>query len=402
MLLSITTTHQPATDLGYLLHKHPDRVQSFSVPFGEAHVFYPEASTTRCTAALLLEIDPIRLVRGGGASGFALSQYVNDRPYVASSFMSTAIAQVYGTALNGTCRKRPSLVDTPIALEAEIAALPCRGGEALLRRLFEPLGYEVHVKREPLDPEYPAWGNSRYYLLRLDAVTRLVDLLTHLYVLVPVLDDDKHYYVGEDEVKKLLSRGQGWLETHPEQTLIAHRYLKHQRSLTRLALDLLAEDSPEVEDVDARRDAEEEAVEKPLSLHDRRLAAIVDALKARHVSQVADVGCGEGKLLRLLLKDRGFDRILGMDVSYTALEKATRLLKLDRLPAIQRNRIELIQGSVLYRDDRIAGFDAVTLVEVVEHIDPQRLDALSRSVLEFARPATVLITTPNAEYNALF
>src|SRR3954469_19826775 len=102
MLLTITTTHRPATDLGYLLHKRPGSSQSFELAFGRAHVFYPEASEERCTAALLLDLDPVGLVRqrqGPGGAGGLLEQYVNDRPYVASSFLSVAIAQVYGSAL---------------------------------------------------------------------------------------------------------------------------------------------------------------------------------------------------------------------------------------------------------------------------------------------------------------
>jgi 3' terminal RNA ribose 2'-O-methyltransferase Hen1 len=402
MLLSISTTHQSAIDLSYLLHKHPDRVQQFNLSFGKAHVFYSEASETRCTAVLLLEIDPIGLVRGRGKTGFTLAQYVSDRPYAASSFMSTAIAKIYGTALNGRCKQRPKLVETPIPLEAQISALPSRGGEGLIRKLFEPLGYDVSTRREALDSQFPAWGKSRYYVVNLKSEIRLADLLNHLYVLIPVLDDDKHYYVGQDEIKKLLDRGQGWLSTHPEQKLIARRYLKHRWSLAREALDLLAEGTPETEDEVEKREQEEEAVEKPLSLHEQRLESVVELLKARGVSRIVDLGCGEGKLLRHLMADRSFGRIVGMDVSHVALQKASRRLRLDRLPPMQRERIELIQGSLMYKDERIAGFDAAALVEVIEHIDPPRLATVSRAVFEFARPATIVVTTPNADYNTLF
>src|SRR5215207_2366700 len=102
MLLTLTTTHQPATDLGFLLHKHPGRVHSADVRFGTAYVFYPEASAERCTMALLLDIDPIALVRGkGGARDRTLDQYVNDRPYVASSFLSVALRDLFSTAMAG-------------------------------------------------------------------------------------------------------------------------------------------------------------------------------------------------------------------------------------------------------------------------------------------------------------
>src|SRR5690242_19160611 len=199
MLLTITTTHRPATDLGYLLHKNPARAQSFALGFGQVHVFYPEATEERCTAALLLDVDPVALVRKDHGAGFTLEQYVNDRPYVASSFLSVAIAEVFGSALAGRSRDRPELAASEIPISARIAVVPCRGGERLLRRLFEPLGYEVGAEPHLLDETFPGWGASRYYTVMLTACRRLGDLLTHLYVLLPVLDDDKHYWVGDEE-----------------------------------------------------------------------------------------------------------------------------------------------------------------------------------------------------------
>src|SRR6267154_5523204 len=236
MLLTITTTHKPATDLGYLLHKSPFRMHSFEQVFGKVHVFYPETTDERCTAALLLEIDPIGLVRdrrGPSGEGYALEQYVNDRPYAASSFLSVAIGRTFGTAITGKSKERQELADTPLPLEVRIAVLPCRGGESLLRRLFEPLGYVVQADELPLDATFPEWGPSRYFAVTLDRECRLRELLTHLYVLVPVLDDQKHYFVGQEELEKLLKHGEGWLETHPERDTIVRRYLKYRRDLVR-------------------------------------------------------------------------------------------------------------------------------------------------------------------------
>jgi 3' terminal RNA ribose 2'-O-methyltransferase Hen1 len=396
MLLTISTTHQPATDLGFLLHKHPERVQSFDLNFGQAHVFYPEVSNERTTAALLLDIDPIELVRGKG--DFALSQYVNDRPYAASSFLSVAIAQVFGTALSGICKSCPELVQTAIPLTASISALPSRGGEALLQKLFAPLGYELSIERHPLDPAFPEWGDSRYFRVTLSHTIRLADLLAHLYVLIPVLDDEKHYFVGDEEVEKLLRRGEGWLANHPEKELITARYLKHQRSLQRVALARLVEDAPETENGDTA----EEVIEERVNLHQQRLETVVNVLKTSGVTSVVDLGCGEGKLLRYLLKEKQFIRILGMDVSIRSLETAHERLKLEHLPEKQRQRIQLIHGSLMYRDARLEGFDAAALVEVIEHLDPPRLAAFERVVFDFAKPEMVLITTPNREYNVMW
>ena len=405
MLLTIGTTYQPATDLGYLLHKHPARCQSFTLSFGQAHVFYPDATPQRCTAALLLDIDPVRLVRGqkGSSGGFLLQPYINDRPYVASSFLSVAIAQVYGTALAGRSKERPALAQTPIPLRAKVAVVPCRGGEPLLRRLFEPLGYTVTAQRHPLDERFPDWGESRYFTVTLEATCRLSQLLAHLYVLIPVLDDEKHYWVDEAEVEKLLRHGEEWLAAHPARNLIVERYLKRQRRLTHRALSqLLEEDQPDPDAVEALHAREEEAVEARIGLHEQRLGAVVAVLKEAGARRVLDLGCGEGRLLKVLLRDQRFEEIVGLDASYRALEMAQKRLHLDRLPPRVRARIRLIHGSLTYRDERLAGFDAAAVVEVIEHLDPWRLAAFERVVFEFARPRVVVITTPNAEYNVKF
>ena len=405
MLLTLRTTQAPATDLGFLLHKHPEHVHVRDFPFGQALVFYPEASEAACTAAIVLDVDPVGLVRGrgdrgGGPTGSSPDQYVNDRPYVASSHLCVVLARWFNAALGGRCEKRPELVDAALPLEARLSAVPCRGGDAFLRSLFEPLGYAVDAVQHPLDEAMPALGPSRIFTLTIRAACRVVDLLSHLYVLVPVLDDYKHYFVGDDEVDKLLRHGQGWLERHPARDAIVARYLRHQRGLVRDAIArLTAEDEPDEEIAAVARDEAEGSLERPLSLHDRRLDAVVDVLKASGARRVVDLGCGEGKLLRRLLGEPQFTEIVGMDVATRSLDTAEARLKLDRLAPAQRERVRLLHGSLVYRDARLAGFDAAAVVEVIEHLDPPRLRALERVVFEAARPATVAVTTPNAEYN---
>lgn len=402
MLLTITTTHRPANDLGYLLHKHPDRFQSFDLSFGKAHVYYPEVGAERCTACLMLDVDAVGMVRGKNPDqSFLLGQYVNDRPYAASSFMSVAVAQVFGSALQGRCKDRPELVATPIPLEARLDVLSVRGGEPVLRAMFEPLGYEVEAVRHPLDDRFPEWGESPYFAVAVRKTTTLADLLTHLYVLIPVFDTRKHYFVGDDETEKLLAKGEGWLARHPQKEEIARRYLRFQPSLYRMALSrlVLEEEPVEGEDETPEKERAEERLEKPLSLNDQRLMTVMAALRSGGAKRVLDLGCGEGKLIRELLKDRQFEEILGMDVSVRTLEVAARRLKLERLPDHQANRAKLIHGSLMYRDKRLEGFDAASVVEVVEHLDPPRLSAFERVLFEFAKPRAVVLTTPNKEFN---
>ena len=399
MLLEISTTHRPATDLGYLLAKNPATVRSFSLTFGQAHVYYPEASEDRATCALLLDVDPVELVRGRAG---AIDQYVNDRPYVASSFLSVAISEVFGTALGGRSRERPELATSAIPLEARLAALPCRGGEPLLRALFEPLGYDVSAVGHVLDATYPAWGASAYFDVELRATARLTDLLSHLYVLIPVLDDDKHYFVTAPEVEKLLRHGEGWLASHPERERITRRYLRHQRSLARTALARLAgAGEADPDEASARRSSGEAALERPLKLEEARREAVLTALRDSGARSVVDLGCGEGRLLRDLVRLRELERIVGVDVSARALEVAARRLRLDQLAPTARARIELLQGSLVYRDRRLEGCEAATCVEVIEHLDSPRLAAFERVVFGCLAPRTVIVTTPNREWNVL-
>jgi 3' terminal RNA ribose 2'-O-methyltransferase Hen1 len=414
VLLTITTTHVPATDMGFLLEKHPAKVHEFELSAGNARVFYPEASDERCTAALMLDIDPIGLVRSQAArAGDAgLDQYVNDRPYVASSFLSVAIGVAFKSAMQGKSRHRPELAATAIPLEARLPVVPCRGGEGLLHALFEPLGYSVEATRHVLDLQFPEWGLSPYYALQLKTVGRLQDLLRHLYVLIPVLDDRKHYWVGDAEVEKLLRHASEWLPDHPMKEWIARRYFKQRRSLARLALEqLMAEDSDAVGNDDAQPNnaadsesatspaaaAQEIALEKPVSLNERRMTKVTELIAALGAKSVVDLGCGEGRLLSQLLDVKTLDRIVGMDVSLRSLEHASARLRLDRMAPRQRARIELLHGSLVYRDDRLKGFDAATVVEVIEHLDPHRLAALERVLFEAARPTFIDVTTPNRE-----
>ncbi|MGW6770960.1 3' terminal RNA ribose 2'-O-methyltransferase Hen1 [Streptomyces sp. NPDC055037] len=445
MFLTISTTgtpDRPATDLGFLLHKHPDRAQTFSTSHGTAQVFYPEASTERCTAAMLLEIDPVALVRRGkgkgrgGAPDAALARYVNDRPYAASSLLAVALSTVFKSALRGVCTALPERAANPLPLRIEIPAVPARGGAELVQALFGPLGWaSVRAEPVPLDERFPQWGDSRYVQLVLEGELRLADALRQLYILLPVLDDAKHYWVAPDEVDKLLRAGEGWLAEHPEQQLITSRYLARRWGLTRQAMarlelvrlaeaddidveaidnaveEIPVEDADDTEAGDATepRDGTEAgagdatgagaAPSKEVSLASRRREAILTALRDAGAGSVLDLGCGQGQLVQELLKDARFRHIVGVDVSVRALTIAARRLKLDRMSERQAERVTLTQGALTYTDKRLKGYDAAVLSEVIEHLDPPRLPALEYAVFGSARPGTVVVTTPNVEYN---
>ena len=405
MFLTITSETAPATDLGYLLHKNPASIQELPLTMGTGRIYYSEASEERCTCVLQIDVDPIAQVRdrshGKGDGRFALAQYVNDRPYVASSYLSVAIAQAFGTALGGRSKERPELAATPLALTVSVAAVRCPRGEEFLRSLFEPLGYEIEIEGIEIDASFPEWEQSRYFFLKLRGEKLLREILAHLYVLIPVLDDAKHYWVAREEVDKLLRHGEGWLEEHPEKEWIVDRYLRRFRSLTTEAFERLAEGSdPETEE--EAQALPEERIERPMSLHQQRIGAVLTALRSLGARTILDLGCGDGKLLQELLRDKAFTRILGVDVSVRSLEKAKDRLKLDRMRPAAKERISLAHGSVIYRDPRFAGFDAAVLVEVIEHLELDRLPALERVVFGSAQPTRCIVTTPNREYNVRF
>jgi 3' terminal RNA ribose 2'-O-methyltransferase Hen1 len=316
--------------------------------------------------------------------------------------MSVAIAQVYGSALQGQSKERQALAETAIPLTAHLAVVPCQGGEEVLRRLFAPLGYTVTAESHLLDENYPEWGKSSYFTVTLSAILPLSDLLSHLYVLIPVLDSEKHYWIGDDEVEKLIRHGEGWLANHPERDFITRRYLKHKKLVRAALAQLMEEEIPDPDTSEESSTQQEIEIERTLSLHEQRLGVVMAVLKNAGAQSVLDLGCGEGRLLQVLLAERSFTKITGMDVSHRALEIASERLHLERLPAMQRQRIELFQGALTYRDERLSGYDAVALVEVVEHLDASRLASFERVLFQFAQPKLIVCTTPNAEYNVKF
>ncbi|PBC79812.1 3' terminal RNA ribose 2'-O-methyltransferase Hen1 [Streptomyces sp. TLI_235] len=453
MFISISTTataDRPATDLGFLLHKHPEKVQRFSTSHGVAHVFYPEATEQVCTAALLLDIDPVALVRQGrgrgraGSPDLALAQYVNDRPYAASSLLAVALRAVFRSAMKGACEKLPGRAELPMPLRISLPAVPAtgggEGGPGMVRRLFEPLGWQVEATAIPLDEAFPEWGESRYVRVELTGELRLADALQQLYVLLPVLDGAKHYWVAPDEVDKLLAAGEGWLGGHPELAVITRRYLARRWSLTRLAMERLAlarlaeADDREAEELDNAVDDDPDAADdtpdsttpdanadaatatapphttasdttapdtdgRPVPLAVQRRAAILAALAESGAARVLDLGCGQGELVGELLKDSRVTEVLGVDVSSRALAAAARRLRLDRMSERQAARVRLVQGALTYTDARLKGYDAAVLSEVIEHLDLPRLPALEYAVFGAARLQTVVVTTPNVEYN---
>ncbi len=385
MLITITYEGTNTQQLGYLLHKNPYAAQEFSLTFGKAYVFYPEVSDERTTAALLLDINSLDLAKGKeNSSNTGLFDYVNDRPYTSNSFMSVALNRVFGTAMKGRCDKNQALADTPIDLTANVHMLRCENDE-LPRRIFEPLGYMVKIERRLLDERFPEWGESPYIDLTIKGTVKLSELLNHLYVTIPVFDGNKHYFIDENEIEKLLSHGGEWLKTHPYRKTITKGYFNNIRSITKSALGIISDDNDTEQPKQKRLDTE-------------RLDTITQAVLDSGAKSVLDLGCGEGKYVARLLNEPQISHITAADVSVKALESAKN--RIEKLTQRQKDRVEFIQASAICRDRRFDGHDCCLLIEVIEHIDEDRLSVMERVVFELTKPKTVIVTTPNAEYNA--
>lgn len=370
MLFRLSTTHVPATDLGYLLHKHPAKMQKFNLSFGDAWVFYPEASEDRCEVALTVKRPFTRENPGGEA-------YVTDLAYAAGSYLPAAIHHVFRTAVNGRCDQRPELAETPIPLDITATPVACLS-KTTPEELFEPLGWTVDGATLALDANFPEWG-SRHRRIRLIGRHRLSDALRHVCVLLPVLDGRKHHYIGQDEVDKLERLGTGWLDDHPLRSVIVRRYLRF-RSL-----------------IQQMRDEPEETEEEPVTLQQMRIQFAVEQLAP--YQRVVDMGCGEGDLLVALSEKTTIAQIVGVDPSPYAIRRAERRLHLDRFPEAQR-RVALIQGAASYPDHRLNGCDAIAMLEVIEHIEPDRLEAVVANIFGNLRPHLIILTTPNRQWNA--
>ena len=384
MLIAITSRTRPASDLGYALHKHPDRVQQFDVGYGKATVFYPVASEDECTFVMVVEVDPVRLARGPEHTrgGGLVTDYVTDRPYAASSMLAVAIGKVLSTATAGRCEKKPELAAKPMDLEVEISTVRNLAQDRV-RSLFTDLGYKVEIEGKEQD---------RYVTVRTrsDRWT-LGETLRQIRVLLPAIDGRHHHYVNDEDVAHLLRHGEGWLDSHPQGTWISRRYLARKRSLAEQAVRAL----------EARNESEDEPPwtgPTRESLQRARIDRVTERLVESGARIVADLGCGEGALVRELAKEPAISKVVGIDISANRIEQAKRRLARQLGPS-ETDKTSLLTGAIGVQDARWSDCDAAALVETIEHIDVERLDMVERNVFGREHLRCIIVTTPNREYN---
>lgn len=389
MFLSISVPGPDATDLGFVLQKHPESVFRSEVSFGRVTGFYPRADADGCEFALVVEVDHVERVRGvswdAGSAG-----YIDPHPYAASSYLATAIPAALRSALNGKPARGPD--EAAAARMAGLAArdwdlavrvCPVPASERAVAELFGPVGFEVETKA--LRSGHPMASPM------LDVVLRgkmpVSRALSALYVLLPVTDGKKHYFYTEQEAEKLLSKGEGWLAVHPRREAIVQRYLGRSRQIAAAASERLG-NAPKAGEV------QPEKVPGPWSgSHALRHEAILRILGERGSRRIVDLGCSEGSLLEMICSMPLVEEAVGVDPSLSDLERAGKRCG-------PKGRV--LQGSAIYVDSRLRGFDTVVMCEMIEHVDPSRVELVERAVFGTMRPDTVILTTPNRSFNEAF
>lgn len=403
MLFTLTCTGPHAPRLPELFNRNPQELHTVTLSAGRVHLFFPELTSERVTAAFLLDLEPAgveRRPRGGMHAPKLVADILHDRAYISSATLISALGPLLEPILEPCGKTARAGCQQSLPLEAHLHAVTCRrGGVALLQRLFVPLGFELHA--EPLVPMAQQGGGSYVWQLVLKRECPLQVFLRHLYLLTAVMDDDAPEWEREDEAERLLTLGETWLSDHPEQAWILERGRSIRRRLLHPGLEPLLSMAGErpVDRLRALEPGLEARLEAGLNLVSRRLQAVVRVLEQQRISRVGDLGCGEGRLLKELLARPQFKRIVGLDVAVECLERASRRLRLDQLPEAQADRVQLLHGSVLYYDKRLEGLEALTLLEVLEHIDPEKLPLVEEVLFEGLRPPLVIVTTPNQSFN---
>jgi 3' terminal RNA ribose 2'-O-methyltransferase Hen1 len=381
--------------------------------FGEGYVYFQENPQGDNSLSLLVDVDPLATVQGRGQLSHMDGLYVNDRAYVPSSLLTSALTKAFGTALSGRCKERPELASTPIDWTVSVPVVTSDWRTEILWSLFGPLGYEVrmaHVEREGHRSSHPDVA-SDLTGVKLCTTATMREVLSHLVVLIQVLDQDNHRWLDEQDLDPFMRRVEGWLPEHPYGMFILKRALKHQKHLIKAVIakfPAIVDSQARISSINSEMwDASqlEEYADQPLSLNRQRFAVVQELIERLQPRSLVDLGCGDGSFIGFLANGallHPMERIIGMDVSASELARAkTRMEHLSSLPG-RRTPVEWLLGSLLYRDPRIKGLDMAILIEVIEHIDPWRLPALERQVFGEGGYASIVVTTPNREFNLIY
>ncbi|MGE6488602.1 3' terminal RNA ribose 2'-O-methyltransferase Hen1 [Paenisporosarcina sp. NPDC076898] len=387
MQLSIQASGDNVQAISYLLSKNPNNLYERNHKGHLVRLFYSKFTETELEVTIFVTPDPIELVKNNSNS-YDITHYINDREFAVSSIFCSFIRSALGTALNGQPKEEHLMwVNHPFSFNFEFGPVVSSLSDEKLMNLFEPIGYEVTINRPEIEYSFPIKTKSSARYLSIKGMKTLQEGLRHLFVLIPVIDNYKHYFIDEKEIEKLERYGEGWLDQHPLRDLIYRQALRFKEIYS--LVENSSKDEKKVEPV------------KKVRLNELRYEKIVNTVSQMKPRSVIDFGSGEGKLSVQLGFVEGITEILAVEPSEAASLKA--LERFNKVKNKEKFVIpELLWGSLFYYDERLKDKDVIILCEVIEHIDETRLPKAMDTLLDDYQPPALIITTPNREYNELY
>lgn len=387
MQLTIQASGDNVKAISYLLSKNPSNLYERNHKGHLVRLFYSKFTETELEVTIFVTPDPIELIKNNSNS-YDITHYINDREFAVSSIFCSFIRSALGTALNGQPKEEHiKWVDHPFPFTFEFGPVVSTLTDEKLMNLFEPIGYEVTINRPEIEYSIPIKTKSSARYISIKGMKTLQEGLRHLFVLIPVIDNYKHYFIDEKEIEKLERYGEGWLEQHPLRDLIYRQALRFKEIYS--LVENSSKDEKKIEPV------------KKVRLNELRYEKIVNTVSEMKPRSVVDFGSGEGKLSVQLGFVEGITEILAVEPSESASLKA-----LERFNKVKNKEKfvnpELLWGSLFYYDERLKDKDVIILCEVIEHIDESRLPKAMDTLLHDYQPGALIITTPNRDYNELY
>ncbi|MEK4148209.1 3' terminal RNA ribose 2'-O-methyltransferase Hen1 [Robertmurraya sp. FSL W8-0741] len=392
MQLTIRASGQDVQVLSYLLAKNPNHLYERQVNNHFVRMFFSKFSKEEVEVTFFVTPDPIELSRNN-SERYEITSYINDREFVVSSIFCTFLRSALATALNGKPHEEyEHWVNHRFNLQFSFGPLSSQLSDNDIIELFAPMGYKTTISAGEIDyhMNFKTKSSARY--ITVEGLTTLQMGLRQLFVLIPVLDNYKHYYIDDKEIEKLERYGEGWLDAHPQREFILRQALRFK--------DLYSLVEKQTEKGSNNQDNNDEI--RTMRLNDLRYEKIIDSIRQiPFKDSIVDFGSGEGKLSVQLGFIEGVKEILAVEPSESASIKA---LKRYEKMARKENFLmpEQIIGSLFYFDERLKNKDIVILCEVIEHIDKHRLPKIMKTILNDYKPKVVMITTPNQEYNKVY
>ncbi|WP_141431100.1 3' terminal RNA ribose 2'-O-methyltransferase Hen1 [Bacillus sp. 03113] len=390
MQLSVKAVGDGAKILSYLIAKNPYNLYDRDEKSNRVRLVYTVFDEKEVEVVIFVTPDPVELVRNS-ANAFDITQYINDREFAVSSLFCTNIRKALGTALNGKPKEEyQKWVNHPFELHMNFGPVASHLSDENIVELLHPLGYIVEIERGETNYSFELKQRSSSRFIHLKGQQTIQQALRHLFILIPVIDNYKHYFIDEHEIEKLVRYGEGWLDSHPLREYIIKQSLRFSELINQF---------PSL----AKKDDEEEHSSAPkVRLNELRYQAVVEKIKSlSQRASIVDFGSGEGKLSVRLSNIPDVKEVLAVEPSETA-----QLRAIQRFEKASYNQTHVsptpILGSLFYYDERLLNKDVMILCEVIEHIDEYRLPNIMKTIFREYQPKTLIVTTPNREYNEVY